>query len=87
MATDKKHIQHCILYEFQKGRKVIEARDSICSILGNDVVSYDTCKCWDRRSENSSTSHLQTITWWRFDIHIVTTPYAWMRYSTSYSIS
>lgn len=49
MQTDKLFIRHCIRYEFHQGKSVRKACESICSVLGDNIVSKSTCEYWYKR--------------------------------------
>ncbi|XP_015438307.1 PREDICTED: histone-lysine N-methyltransferase SETMAR-like [Dufourea novaeangliae] len=42
--ADEEHIRHCMLYEFQLGRKANEAAKHICSAFGQDTVGVRKCQ-------------------------------------------
>ena len=46
---EKEHVRHCLLFAFQLKKSAAEAQELICSALGDDAVSYSTCKKWFQR--------------------------------------
>ena len=48
METDKLFIRHCIHYEFHQ-ESVRKACESICSVLGDNIVTKSTCEYWYKR--------------------------------------
>ncbi|XP_035739241.1 histone-lysine N-methyltransferase SETMAR-like [Vespa mandarinia] len=47
--ADEEHIRHCMLYEFQLGRKANEAAKNICNALGQDTVGVRKCQRWFKK--------------------------------------
>ena len=47
--ADEEHIRHCMLYEFQLGRKANEAAKNICSALGQNTVGVSKCQRWFKK--------------------------------------
>ena len=52
METDKLFIRHGIRYEFHQAKSVRKACESICSVLGDNIVSKSTCEYWYKRFQN-----------------------------------
>lgn len=49
MEKNKMHLRHCILYEYQLGRKVPEACRNLQQIFGEDAITERTCRKWFNR--------------------------------------
>lgn len=49
MASDRNHVRHCLLYEYQLGHSAKEALQNIHQALGQDAVSRTTCFDWFNR--------------------------------------
>ena len=47
----KRHIRHCLLYEFRSGSSATEAFKNICAVY-TDAVKVRTCQLWYKRFKN-----------------------------------
>ena len=49
MSTDKMHIRHCMLYEYNLQKTATQATQSIQSAYGVDALQVRTCQNWFNR--------------------------------------
>uniref|UniRef100_A0A0K0FR19 Histone-lysine N-methyltransferase SETMAR (inferred by orthology to a human protein) n=1 Tax=Strongyloides venezuelensis TaxID=75913 RepID=A0A0K0FR19_STRVS len=55
MDSRKKHLRHCMLYEFQLEHNTSESARNLCATLGSDVVDVCTVQRWFLRFQAGNT--------------------------------
>jgi len=46
MEVTKEHIQHILLYEFNKGNNATESARNIKAVYGDRTISVNQCQWW-----------------------------------------
>ena len=49
MESEKEHIKHCLLYEFDKKSTAATACRNVCQVYGEDAIDESTCRRWFRK--------------------------------------
>jgi [histone H3]-lysine36 N-dimethyltransferase SETMAR len=49
MASEKEHVRHCLLYEFDKSSTAAAACRNVRQVYGDDAIDESTCRRWFRK--------------------------------------
>ena len=56
MSNEEVYIRHCMLYEYNLGRKATEATKNICYVYGEDALDVRKCQRWFAKFRSGDTS-------------------------------
>ena len=56
MSLSKEHFRHCLLYEYQQGKKAKDAFESLNKVFGDNLVTYPTVTRWYKRFKSGDLS-------------------------------
>ena len=56
MSLSKEHFRHCLLYEYQQGKKAKDAFEALNKVFGDNLVTYPTVTRWYKQFESGDLS-------------------------------